>query len=149
MRDLLDHLRGLTTTFRNAATKPAGAVDNVAAPGSGSGEVPAANLDPEWRRQLPLQLDELVVAWRDLAAWCTGRRFALNELVLHGWDLARATGLAFECDPAVAEASLSFTAKAIEQGFGDAYGLPVTVPDDAPTMDRLLALTGRDPAWTS
>ncbi len=74
--------------------------------------------------------------------------FALNELVLHGWDLARATGLAFDCDPAAAEASLSITAKVVEQGFGDAYGPPGKVPDDAPTMDRLLALAGRDPAWT-
>lgn len=162
--DLLDHLMGLTIAFRWAATKSTGAVgneDDVPVPTSGSGEVQAANLHPEWRRRLPLQLDELVAAWRDPASWdgmtevggialpgAMAGRFALNELVLHGWDLASATGLAFDCDPAVVEVSLNFTVKVVEQGFGDAYGPPVKVPDDAPTMDRLLALAGRDPSWT-
>lgn len=162
--NLLDHLMGLTIAFRMAATKSTGAVDNeddVPAPTSGSGGVQAANVHPEWRRRLPLQLDELVAAWRDPASWdgmtevggislpgAMADGFALNELVLHGWDLASATGLAFDCDPTVAKASLSFTAKVVEQEFSDAYGPRVTVPDDAPTMDRLLALTGRDPSWT-
>ncbi|MGH3910617.1 MAG: hypothetical protein ACRDRM_07270 [Pseudonocardiaceae bacterium] len=26
-------------------------------------------------------------------------------------------------------------------------GAPVPVPDDAPLLDRLLGVTGRDPAW--
>ena len=27
------------------------------------------------------------------------------------------------------------------------FGPPVSVPDSAPLFDRLLGLTGRDPAW--
>lgn len=162
--DLLDHLMGLTIAFRMAAAKSAVAVgneDDVPASTSGSGGVQAANVHPEWRRRLPLQLDELVAAWRDPASWngmtevggislpgAMAGGFALNELVLHSWDLASATGLAFDCDPAVAEASLNFTAKVVEQGFGDVYGPPVKVSDDAPMVDRLLALAGRDPSWT-
>src|SRR5262245_20130592 len=34
---------------------------------------------------------------------------ALDELVLHGWDLARATGQSFTCDPADTAAVLAFT----------------------------------------
>ena len=32
-------------------------------------------------------------------------------------------------------------------GTGGLFGPPVSVPDDAPLLDRLLGLTGRDPAW--
>lgn len=35
---------------------------------------------------------------------------ALDELVLHGWDLARATGQPFSCDPVSSAAVLAFTA---------------------------------------
>jgi hypothetical protein len=27
------------------------------------------------------------------------------------------------------------------------FGQPVKVPDNAPLMDKLIGLTGRDPAW--
>jgi uncharacterized protein (TIGR03086 family) len=71
----------------------------------------------------------LVVAWRAPVAWdgmtevggvslsgaMTGG-FALNELILHGWDLARATDQAFGCDPVLGQAALSFTTRIIEQG---------------------------------
>jgi uncharacterized protein (TIGR03086 family) len=76
----------------------------------------------------------------------TAGGFALNELVLHGWDLARATGQSFHCEPAVAEVALEFTARVVEQGF-PAYGPPVEVPDQAPVLHRLLALAGRDFRW--
>jgi hypothetical protein len=29
------------------------------------------------------------------------------------------------------------------------FGAPVAVPDSAPLLDRLIGLTGRDPAWRS
>ncbi len=74
--------------------------------------------------------------------------FACNELVLHGWDLAVATGRPFDLDPATLEACLSFTAEIVDQGF-DAYGPPVAVDDAAPPLDRLLGLAGRYPSWAA
>jgi uncharacterized protein (TIGR03086 family) len=159
--DLLDHLMALTVAFRRAATKAPGAAadDEVEAPPSARGAASAGNLHPEWRRLLPARLDRLVAAWRDPAAWvgttdvggvtlpgATAGGFALNELLLHGWDLARATGQPFTSDPTVAEAALAFTIRVVEQGFG-AYGPPVDISGDAPTTRRLLALAGRDPDW--
>jgi uncharacterized protein (TIGR03086 family) len=77
---------------------------------------------------------------------------ALDELVLHGWDLARATGQPFACDPASTAAVLAFTSAmaqpeqaATREGL---FGPVVEVPEDAPTFDRALGLAGRDPAWT-
>src|SRR5437763_8228062 len=101
--DLLDHIGGLTIAFRWAATKSAGPVDDDDDVPSRRGEASAANLRPDWRRRLPAQLDELVTAWRAPTAWdgmtevggislpgAMAGGFAYNELVLHGWGLARA-----------------------------------------------------------
>jgi hypothetical protein len=32
-------------------------------------------------------------------------------------------------------------------GSGGLFGAPVAVPESAPLLDRLIGLTGRDPAW--
>lgn len=69
------------------------------------------------------------------------------DLVVHGWDLAKAIGRDIEFPPEVVE-------HVYEQAktFGDLSGSgffapPVDVPDDAPTLDKLMGLTGRDPGW--
>jgi uncharacterized protein (TIGR03086 family) len=154
--DLLDHLMGLSLGFVWAARKtpPAGA----------TGPEPAAeNLDPQWRTVLPQRLADLVAAWRDPRAW-EGKTeaggvtlpaeqmgvVALDELVMHGWDLARATGQPFTCDPASTAAVLAFTEVAAQPGAvrDGLFGPVVPVPEDAPALDRALGLAGRDPAWT-
>ena len=158
--DLLDHLMGLTVAFRDAATKSTG--PEAAGPGGASG----ANLDPDWRRRLPVQLRDLVSAWRDSAAW-EGTTEAggvtlpadvmgmvvVDELVLHGWDLARGTGQPFECDPASTQVCFEFTSMASapgeEKGREGLFGPIVEVAPDAPLLHRALGLSGRDPAWTS
>src|SRR5690349_7642333 len=102
---LLDHLMGLSLAFTWAArtTTPAG---------SGPPNATAEHLDPGWRSVLPQRLDDLVRAGREPGAWegmteaggvtmpgeVTGV-VALDELVLHGWDLARATGQSYTSDP--------------------------------------------------
>ena len=67
------------------------------------------------------------------------------DLVIHGWDLGRAIGYA---EPLPADAVETVYAWAESMGDLASTGLfdePVTVPDDAPTIDKLVALTGRDP----
>lgn len=159
--DLLDHMMGLTLAFREAATKSTGKA-NQAGPARPS----AANLDPEWRSILPGRLEELVAAWRDPAAW-EGTTEAggatlpaevmgmvvIDELVLHGWDLARGTGQHFACDPASTQVCFEFTtmsaAPGEEAGRQGLFGPIVEVPADAPLLDRALGLSGRDPDWTA
>ena len=160
---LLDHLMGLSLAFTWAARK-------TTATGGGSEEsrpglATAEHLDPQWRILLPRRLGELVDAWRDPTAWegiteAGGVRMpaelmgvvALDELVLHGWDLARASGQPFTCDAASTAAVLAFTSASAqpEQAAGRAglFGPVVDVPADAPALDRALGFAGRDPAWT-
>ncbi|MDQ2729007.1 MAG: TIGR03086 family metal-binding protein [Actinomycetota bacterium] len=74
----------------------------------------------------------------------------LWEYQVHGWDLARATGQEWSVPVAAAEASLTFVPTMLgpdHQGEGKPFGKPVQVPDGAPTLDRLIALSGRDPGW--
>ena len=57
----------------------------------------------------------------------------------------------YRSDPESARASfdfqLAFGAEDPDKR-GGIYGPLVPVPDDAPLLDRLLGLTGRDPAWS-
>ncbi|MDX6211549.1 MAG: hypothetical protein QOF82_636 [Frankiales bacterium] len=159
---LLDHLMGLTLAFTWAAEKSTAEHGGSRAPGRS--KATAETLDPAWRDVLPRQLEAVAAAWRDPAAWegmteaggltmpaeVTGL-VALDELVLHGWDLARATGQGFTCDPASTEAVFAFTTQAAapEQAANrdGLFGPVVEVPADAPLLDRALGLAGRDPAW--
>ncbi|WP_245816525.1 TIGR03086 family metal-binding protein [Rhodococcus maanshanensis] len=80
-----------------------------------------------------------------------------DDLVLHGWDLARATGQDDAMDPGdvarLWSSALAIPADLMEKcrtpgAFGpgiEVYGPEVTVPDDAPLQDRLLGLLGLDP----
>jgi uncharacterized protein (TIGR03086 family) len=108
------------------------------------------------------QLDRALAAWSDPAAWqrelnVMGTKtpaadvaaLLIAELVLHGWDLAVATGQRYEAGTAAAEAALAAVMANAElfrqyKGFAD----PVDVPPSATALDRVLALSGRDPAWT-
>jgi uncharacterized protein (TIGR03086 family) len=70
------------------------------------------------------------------------------DLVLHGWDLARATGRDVTWPPGAAAATLDFLTGMAEQGRATGlFAAPVPVPADAPVLDRALALSGRDPRW--
>ena len=159
---LLDHLMGLSLAFTWAARKTSAAERGG---GSGPPRSAAEHLDPDWRTVLPGRLRELAETWRDPAAWegiteAGGVTMpaeiigvvALDELVLHGWDLARATGQPFACDPASTAAVLAFTTESAQPenaaNRGGVFGPAVNVPADAPAFDRALGFAGRDPGWT-
>ena len=73
----------------------------------------------------------------------------LSELVLHGWDLARATGQTMNTDADVAEATHQMMIRGAEGGReAGAYGAEVAVASDASPFDKALGLSGRDPSWT-
>lgn len=70
------------------------------------------------------------------------------EALVHGWDLALATGLPLHTDDAVAEAELAFTVGALAGAPPDRlrarFAPPQPVTDDTPALERLAAALGRD-----
>ncbi|GAA5166086.1 TIGR03086 family metal-binding protein [Amycolatopsis dongchuanensis] len=72
----------------------------------------------------------------------------LGELVVHGWDLARATGRPFELpENLLKRLHDGVVATAGEARAMGVYGPEVPVPASASALDRILGLTGRNPAW--
>ena len=68
-----------------------------------------------------------------------------TELLVHGWDLARATGQPTRFPEEVAEQEIQFSRGALGQipPGRTPFGAPQPVADDAPAIDRLAALLGR------
>lgn len=157
--DLVHHVDGMSRAFTAAAAKDLGPETSRAPLADGS------QLDGDWRTRISGQLTALAVAWRDPTAWDgmtqaggvdlpggLAGKVALNELVVHGWDLTRASGQALqEADRDVLEACLKLIATLSppeQRTGGDGLFEPaVDIADDAPLLDRVIALTGRDPRW--
>ncbi|MGH8988148.1 MAG: TIGR03086 family metal-binding protein [Acidimicrobiales bacterium] len=68
-----------------------------------------------------------------------------TELLVHGWDLARATGREVAFPAELAEQELAFTRSALGgiPPERKPFAPPEPVPDDAPAIDRLAACLGR------
>ncbi len=99
-------------------------------------------------------------AWREPEAWegitaaggvelpgAVAGVVALDELVVHGWDLAVATGQPYAASDAEVLAAIGLASSFPAPRDGSLFGPIVPVPDDAPPLDRLLGLTGRPPTW--
>ncbi len=69
----------------------------------------------------------------------------LTEVLVHGWDLARATGQTPQFPEEAAEQSLAFTVPMLERipAGRQPFGPPQPVDRDAPAIDRLAACLGR------
>lgn len=149
---LLVHIMGICAAFAHAARKLTGV------PGT-DGPPPAPNpaaLPPYWRSRMPVLIEELAAAWRDPAAWtgtsqvggvtmpaATIGAFGMSELVLHSWDLARATGQDYAADPRILEALVEL----LSQGPAGLFGPVVEYEDEGFLLDQVVALAGRDPRW--
>ncbi len=77
----------------------------------------------------------------------------LDELVVHGWDIARASGQDYTRDQRLAR-RLARGARALP-GAGQGGRRPAhrsarwsRCPTTPPLLDQVVAFTGRDPAWT-
>lgn len=149
--DLLDHIEGLTVAFTTTAR--GGHTEQPPPPS-------VSNLGKDWRRRISDELATLAEAWRDPGAWegftvagglempaAVAGLVTLNELVVHGWDVAVASAQPYEVPTREIEAATSFVQSFDAPRDGKLFGPIVPVPETAPPLDRLLGLTGRDPGW--
>jgi uncharacterized protein (TIGR03086 family) len=156
--DVLDHIGSLVVAFAAAARKELGALTaSVPVPDGG-------RLGSGWRTRIVDDLDRLVTAWTDPAAHegmtqvggvtmpgAVAGTVALHEVVLHGWDLARATNQPYRPGEAVLETCLSSLSSMFPPDEPDRragiFAAPVEVLPDAKLVDRVVAFSGRDPSW--
>jgi uncharacterized protein (TIGR03086 family) len=155
--DLLAHISELTHAFTQAARKVTD--DSTAArPGRPS----ATHLPAYWRSRLPVVLEDLAVAWRDPAAWTGTAKaagltmpatamgaVAMTELVMHSWDVARATDQEYAVDPRIIDGIIETVSHGSREGIPELFGPPAEVDDEASLLEQAVALSGRDPAWRS
>ena len=119
---------------------------------------------PNWAPEFTARSDELVRAWRDardparLDASEAPREFQemqIAEMAVHAWDLATAIGLASDLDPELAEYSADWMGSVLAPQYrgseadGKVFGLLVEVSADVPAYSRLVAISGRDPSWST
>jgi uncharacterized protein (TIGR03086 family) len=142
VRELVHHL-----LYWGPSLEGAGRKENVP---------PAEVSTTDWKGALLAQLRRTVEAWTPASAWegstsmgpaQTVGEMIVGELVVHAWDLARATGQR----PDLPDDLLAYTYDGIAAGADQGremglYGPEVPVPSDAPLLDRILGLTGRDAA---
>jgi uncharacterized protein (TIGR03086 family) len=159
--DLLQHVRELAEAFTLAGRKEQ--------PTGGSKPPPqgdASVLPAEWRGEIADWLGRLVDTWADPSAWegtvwiagfeapasAVGVT-AANELVVHGWDVARASGQRIILDDAAVASATEFvamiSAPGSEEARGQAFGPAFPVPAGASALDEVIAGNGRDPAWSA
>jgi len=151
---LRDHVLGWLTNFAAGFADPHGqaphaTVEGYRSPADPAAEVRAAagtliNAIRGGAGTRPLTLGDAAMPGEmalDMILW---------EYLVHGWDLARATGQAWSPSTAAAVRSLGFAPTMLTpdyQGKGKAFAPAVTVAEDAPAIDRLMGLSGRNPSW--
>jgi uncharacterized protein (TIGR03086 family) len=142
VRELLAHIHQFTSVFTSNASKQP--------------PRPPQSLVDDWRQAIPDELDDLARAWRDDSAWngqvsaggvemnaSDNAVVAIEELTVHGWDLARATNQSVQIDDERLDRVDAFF-----DLFGDGpFGPKTDFPEGAARLHDTLARTGRNPAW--
>lgn len=155
VRALVNHL-----LFWGPSLAAAGRKQSVRQPAAAESDVDLAAGD--WRGRLLALLDDITSSWAPPEAWdgqtSMGTPHTLpapvmgdmitGELAVHAWDLAAATGQRLDLPAGLLAHLLGSMAGGVEQGREmGLYGPEVAVPAGAPILDRILGVTGRDPAW--
>ncbi|MFI0483651.1 TIGR03086 family metal-binding protein [Actinomadura sp. 9N215] len=154
VRALINHLIFWTGRAGTAARK---------LPPTGPDEGHDFTAEPGWADRFEAKARASAEAWRDPDAWTgntslTGDKDGMpaafiagilfGECVLHGWDLAVATGQDPGLPPEIVQAAWEQTVSTAEMSREyKVFGEEVPVPEDAPLLDRLVGLAGRDPHW--
>ncbi|WP_280274420.1 TIGR03086 family metal-binding protein [Nocardia wallacei] len=115
----------------------------------------------DYLRAVAAQVRALGMAWDNPAAWVGTTvagglelpnelwgKIAFTEMVVHGWDLAAALGRPFRLPEPTLRACLDHVTAFVPAAPVPAlWGVAVDLPTDAPLIDRIVAVTGRNPHW--
>jgi uncharacterized protein (TIGR03086 family) len=151
VRTVVDHTTTVLTRFRSTALRQ---------PPPEAG--PTGDAGDDFVGDYRAAADSALAAWTSPGAlegncrmpfgaeWpaTTAAGINVTDTLVHGWDVAKATGQDATLDPALAAAVLEFCRVTITDelraGRG-AFGPVVPVADDASPTDRLVAFLGRQP----
>jgi uncharacterized protein (TIGR03086 family) len=143
VRGVLEHMIGGATAFaaafRGEASGDPELGDPLAAFAPALGDLVAAIAEPG-------ALERSVASPLGEVAGATFARFVVLDGLVHGWDLATATGQPYSPpDELVAEVD-AFARQVLDplRG-GEAFGPAVEPPSGATPLERLVAFTGRTP----
>jgi uncharacterized protein (TIGR03086 family) len=151
VRALLNHVIGVSEAFSRVGDgTPISPPDPNAHYFVGDGysaayDSAAAGMLAAWRR--PGALDATITLPFGDAPASVGASICFLDTLVHGWDLARATGQDTTIDPRLAEAALEVARNIVSDDFraAGAFGPEVTVSANAPAGEQLVAFLGRTP----
>jgi uncharacterized protein (TIGR03086 family) len=124
--------------FRGETPQEPDLSDPLAGIGPALGELVAAI-------HAPGALERSVATPAGEAAGAEFARFVVLDGLVHGYDLAVATGQAYDPDPALVAEVTEFAGPALAPlRDGDTFKAAVAPPADASPIERLAALTGRE-----
>lgn len=152
VRGVVNHLMGVLTVAERAGRR---------APGLTPEQLWVDRMAGDWRASFTELVKAALAVWADECAWhgrteLLGRPFAaadagrklVGELLVHGWDVAQATGRPYQPDAAAVRMVHEYFARSLADGRSPgAWGPEVAVSETAPTMARVLGLSGRNPHW--
>lgn len=155
LRGLVNHATGTTGALARAGSGQTLDPDD---PWGGQTDV----ADGDWSKALTINLGAIADGWSRPEAWAgtvdTGGHempatmigeMALIEVMVHGWDLARATGQDLVVSPELGREVRRVIEETAELGRQmEAYGPEVAVTGPATDFELALAAAGRDPRWT-
>jgi len=151
--ELIDHVDHVSRLFTALALHDTQGLQEAA-----TGPVDA-HLEPDWRDSVAQHIRALGNAWDDPAAWQGGGnvpgsdlsnemwgKITLTEMVVHGWDIAKATGQPFNLPIHTLQTCHDHVAEFLPNAPNPAlWGPPVDVASDAILIERIVAITGRLP----
>jgi uncharacterized protein (TIGR03086 family) len=143
VRDILEHMIGGATMFAGAfrGAEPVdrtGETDLVAV-------FPTAMADLQQGVHSPGALERTIASPLGEVPGEAFARFVALDGLVHGWDIATATGQPYEPPAAVVAEVDAFARQAISDAMrdGDMFAAPVDAPAGASPLVRLVAFTGR------
>jgi uncharacterized protein (TIGR03086 family) len=151
--ELIDHVDHVSRLFTALALHDA---EGLRDPSTGPIR---AHDDTNWCESVGLHMRRLGSAWDDPEAWQgkgnlpgsnlsneTWGKITLTEIVVHGWDIAKATGQPFDLPETTLRTCLNHVANFVPNAPNPAlWKHPLCVSSDARLIDRIVAITGRIP----